>query len=393
MKQHLTAIVSYLSQHQDAFLDDLAALVNVDCGTYTKEGVDQVGRWLESRLNRMGAEVTRFPQQEFGDFLLGRWRGRGRGRVLIVAHLDTVYPPGTVAASPMRIVNVDNRSIGPGVCDIKGGLLAGLYAVSALQHIGFDDFEEIVLWTNSEEEIGSPASSRLTTELARGCDAVLVMEPARANGDVVSARKATARYRVTVHGKSAHAGVEPEKGAHAILEMAHLIIALHELNGLRPGVTVSAGVISGGTRYNAIPDRAELKVDVRAVDDESAAEVQRAITALAGPGRHVAGTTIEVEGGVDMPPMPLRPETKSLVALAKEVAGRLGFDLHDTATGGGSDGNFAAAAGAPVLDGLGPIGGRAHSPDEYLEINSIVPRTALLAGLIMGVTNVAYRRQ
>ncbi|NOZ04832.1 MAG: M20 family metallopeptidase [Chloroflexi bacterium] len=385
MKKDLSAITSFLSQQRDRFLEDLATLVNIDCGTYDKAGVDKVGRWVATRLEEMGAEVTRYPQEVFGDLLLGRWRGAGTARVLIIAHLDTVYPAGTVAERPLRIDG--DRAIGPGTCDIKGGLLVALYAVAALQRSGFDNFAEILLWTNSEEEIGSPVSHHLTTKLARECDAVLVMEPARANGDIVSARKATARYVVTVHGQSAHAGVEPEKGANAILEMAHSIIALHELNGLRPGVTINAGVISGGTRYNAVPDRAELKVDARAVDDEAAAEVQRAISAFAGPGRHVAGTTIEVQGGVDMPAMPLRPGTQALVALAQDVARDLGFALHDTATGGGSDGNFAAAAGAPVLDGLGPIGGRAHSPDEYLEISSFVPRTALLAGLMMRIAN------
>ncbi len=384
MQEYLSAITSFLSQQQEGFLKDLTELVNVECGTYDKAGVDQAGRWVAARLEAMDAEVTRYPQEEFGDLLLGSWRGAGTGRVLIIAHLDTVYPAGTVAERPLRIDG--DRAIGPGTCDIKGGLLVALYAVAALRHIGFDNFAEIMLWTNSEEEIGSPVSHHLTTKLARESDAVLVMEAARANGDIVSARKATARYVVTVHGKSAHAGVEPEKGANAILEMAHLIVALHELNGLRPGVTINTGVISGGTRYNAVPDRAELKVDVRAVNDEDAAEVQRTISAFAGPGRHVAGTTIEVEGGVDMPAMPLRPGTRSLVALAQDVARDLGFELHDTSTGGGSDGNFAAAAGAPVLDGLGPIGGRAHSPDEYLEISSFVPRTALLAGLMMRIS-------
>ena len=384
MQNHIPAIASFLNERKEAYVDDLAALVNVDSGTYDKAGVDQIGRWVRSRLAQMDAQVHRYPQQEFGDCVLGRWLGSGDGRVLIVAHMDTVYAPGTAAERPLRI-NGD-RAIGPGAADMKGGLLAGLNAVAALQGIGFTGFAEIAFWVNSDEEVGSPASRHLTADFARQADAVLVLEPARANGDIVSARKGNGQYTITVQGRSAHSGVEPEKGVHAILELAHVLIALHELNGLRPGVSVNANVVSGGTRTNVIPDRAEARVDVRVPDEEAAAAIHQAIHALAGPGRDIAGTVVKVDGAVTMPPMPLSPATARLAALATGIAREIGFELHDTFTGGGSDGNFAAASGIPVLDGLGPVGGLVHSPHEYLEIETIVPRTILLAGLIMSIT-------
>lgn len=381
--ESLTNIVSFLRRRESAFLADLAALVNVDCGTDNKPGVDWVGQWLAARLEAMGAEITCYPQERYGDCWLGRWRGNGTRRILLVSHLDTVYPPGTAEQRPMRVEGT--RAIGPGVSDMKGGLLAGLYAVAALQHVGFSDFAEIGLWAVSDEEQGSPVSHELTTELARQTDAVLVLEAARANGDIVSGRKGSGQYEINVQGRAAHAGVEPEKGANAILELAHRIVDLHSLNGLVPGITVSAGLIRGGTAVNVVPDQASAVVDVRVVDADQVAYLDRAIRALIDESPWVAGTQATVRGGITMPPMPCGPGTRALVDIAKSVARRLGFDIHDTFTGGSSDGNFAAAAGIPVLDGLGPIGGLDHSPAEYLEIDSIVPRTALLAGLMMEV--------
>ena len=383
MRDELLTIRAFLERHESDFLDDLATLVNMDSGTDDKAGVDRVADWVEKRLQSAGADVQRYAQPQYGDFLLARWTGEGRGHILIVAHMDTVYPKGTAAKRSFYIEG--HRAIGPGVADMKGGLLAGLYAISALRQAGFDDFAEIAFWINSEEEIGSPASRSLTTTFAKNADAVLVLEPARANGSIVSARKGNGHYTITVQGRAAHAGVEPEKGAHAILELAHVVIDLHEMNNLHTGVTVNADVIQGGTRLNVIPDRATAKVDVRVPDAAAAAEVHRAIHALAGPGRHVPGTSIAVEGEITMPPMPRRPATARLVTMAQEIAREIGFELHDTSTGGGSDGNYAAAAGCPVLDGLGPIGGLVHSPHEYMEVDSIVPRTTLLAGLIMDI--------
>lgn len=372
-------INSFLNSIEPDFLTDLAALVNLDCGTENKAGVDQVGAWIRERCTTWGWEVQHFPLNAYGDCWLARLRGRGTGRVMLIGHLDTVYPDGTAAIRPMQFVGP--KVMGPGVCDMKGGLLVGMYALRALQTAGFDDFTELVFFFNSEEELGSPVSRTLYTPVAQPMDAVLVLESARMNGDIVSARKGAGVYTVRVKGKAAHAGVEPEKGANAILEMAHQAIAFQKLNGVAPGVTVNVGVISGGTAHNVVPEAAELEVDVRAVDLAGVAAIRHVVANLNGPTT-VPGTQVQIQGGFSYFPMAKTRAISFLVELAQQAAQELGFAVKDAATGGASDANQMAALGVPVLDGLGPVGGLDHGPDEYIEQASIVPRTALLVGLI-----------
>jgi glutamate carboxypeptidase len=378
----MNSIRTFLESAQLNYLDDLATLVGIDCGTHNKAGVDRAGEWVRARCVDWDWEVRRYPQTDYGDCWLARLRGSGAGRVMLLGHLDTVYPDGTAAARPMRYDG--NKILGPGVCDMKGGLLAGLYALRALQMTGFADFAELLMFFNSEEEMSSPVSRAISSPLAEHMDAVLVLEAGRMNGDIVSARKGSGEFIVKVIGKAAHAGVEPEKGAHAILELAHQIIALHQLNGIAAGVTVNADVIRGGTVHNVIPDEAWVEVDVRAIDPIGAATIQRALADLP---KHttVPGTRIELSGRFKYPPMAKTPATAFLVELARSAAQELGFEVKDAATGGASDANVIAGLNVPVLDGLGPIGGLDHSPDEYIEADSIVPRTALVAGLIQRI--------
>ena len=378
----MNTIISFLESSQPDFLTDLAALVNLDCGTHNKAGVDQVGEWISSRCVVWGWEVQHFPLVEYGDCWLARLRGEGVGRLLLMGHLDTVYPDGTVAIRPMRFEGL--HILGPGVCDMKGGLLVGMYALRALQMTGFTDFAELAFFFNSEEELGSPISRTLYTPVVQTMDAALVLEAARMNGDIVSARKGAGVYTVRVKGKAAHAGVEPEKGANAILELAHQVIAFQKLNGLVPGVTVNAGVISGGTQHNVVPEEAQLDVDVRATDLAGVAAIRHAIAHLNGQTT-VPGAQVHIQGGFSYFPMAKTPATAFLVELAQDVAQELGFETKDAATGGASDANMIAALGVPVLDGLGPVGGLDHGPDEYIEQASIVPRTALLVGLIQRI--------
>jgi len=372
-------VYDFLTTSHAAFLSDLAALVNVDCGTHNKAGVDRVGEWIAERCAAWEWQVERFPLTEQGDCWVARLQGEGPGRILLMGHLDTVYPDGTAAARPMRVEGP--HIVGPGVCDMKGGLLVGMYALRALQEADFRDFAEIAFFFNSDEEIGSPGSRPIYGPIAQGVDAALVLESARANGDIVSARKGSGEFTLLVTGKAAHAGVEPEKGVSAVVELAHQILHLQELNGLAPGVTVNPDVIGGGTVSNVIPEEAWVIVDVRATDPAGAAAITEALMAL--PSRTtLPGVQVHVSGQISYPPMAQTPAVRFLAELARASARAIGFEVNDVATGGASDANVLASLGLPVLDGLGPIGGLDHSPDEYIEADSFAPRAALLAGLI-----------
>ncbi len=385
MKHPDALIRRWLDAALDNYLEDLAALVNRDCGTAYKAGVDQVVEWLEARMRLWGAEVERRPHERFGDMLLARWQGQGQGRILLSAHADTVYPVGTAAQRPMQPAPDDpTRLLGPGVADMKSGLLSGLYAIAALRALGLDRWEEVAMIVSSDEEVGSVASQPWLEELAQRYEAGLVLEAGRANGDIVTGRKGGGLWRVVVHGKAAHAGVEPEKGANAFVQLAHHALALDAINGTIPGATVVIGTAQAGEVSNMVPPHAEMEVDVRAYEPEALAALDRAIhAAIEGSAGRVAGTRTELLGGRYKEPMPRSEANLRLFQQALEASEAQGFSIGEQVTGGTSDGNFLAGAGLPVLDGLGPIGGLDHSPDEYLLADSIVPRTAMLASLIL----------
>jgi Acetylornithine deacetylase/Succinyl-diaminopimelate desuccinylase and related deacylases len=264
---------------------------------------------------------------------------------------------------------------------MKGGLLTGFFAVEILQEAGFEGFGSITYICNPDEEIGSSFSGPIIREMAPSFDAAYVLEGARANGDVVSARKGITDYTITVHGRAAHAGVEPEKGANALLQAAHTIIALQGLNGRWPGVTVNVGVAHGGTRTNVVPASCELQVDLRSPElatlEAAEAEIAKVCTEIVVPD-----VTITVDAAGWHRPMEKSQGAQRLVDIAQQTAAELGFELWDAATGGASDANTISAAGTPTIDGLGPIGGDDHAPAEWLDLTSVVPRVALLAGII-----------
>jgi len=374
----------------DEYVADLETMVNVDCGSYTPDGVNHIADLMQSRLERTGWTVDRRPHvpapgaPRFGDTLVARLDGarpssEGGLRVLLVAHMDTVFPEGTAEVRPFRVEG--SRALGPGVSDMKDGLLAGWYAVRALQDLGALDVDSVTFVCNPDEEVGSPWSNSIIEEVGAGMDVAFVLEGARENGDLVSARKGIVDLRLVIHGRSAHAGVEPERGRSAILQAAHTTLALHELNGRWPGVTVNVGVIDGGSRPNVVADRCELQVDVRATTsagfEEALLEIERVV------GRtDVPDTRIEAEWETGFPPMEKTPATARLVERAQDLARALGFDVKDASTGGASDANRVARMGVPVLDGLGPIGGDDHSVSEWVDLDSVVPRTTLLAAMI-----------
>jgi glutamate carboxypeptidase len=364
------------------FLGQLETLVNIDCGSYTPDGVNRVADVVSDALRELGADVERRAHQpeagrdRIGDLVIGRIEGDGPP-VLLIGHMDTVFDIGTAAERPFRTDG--GRAFGPGVTDMKAGLLAGLHAIAALREAGARP--SITFVANPDEEIGSPFSTPVIRELVPQHRAALVLECARANGDVVSARKGIADYHLELVGRAAHAGVEPEKGRSAILEAAHQVVALHALNGRWPTVTTNVGLIRGGTRPNVVPERCELHVDLRAATADAFDAAAAAIERLAAAPT-VEGVTVKLRRSAGHPPMEKTKATGRLVALAIGLAAELGFELHDAATGGASDANTTAALGVPTLDGLGPVGGDDHSVDEWLDVESVVPRTTLLAGLI-----------
>ena len=379
----LDAIRARLAAAEPAFLADLEHLVNLDCGSYTRDGVNEVAAWVAAFLARLGGYVTRHPDPDgiLGDTVEAVFGGRPGGpRAILLGHTDTVFPEGTAADRPFAID--DGIARGPGVTDMKSGLLTLLYGLDAALAAGPLPFERLTVIANPDEEIGSPASTPHIERVARASDVALSLECARANGDIVSSRKGTGDYVLTVHGRAAHAGVEPEKGRSAILAAAHLVVGLHGLNGRWPGVTCNVGVIEGGIRPNVVAERTLLQVDLRAVDRTAMEAADAAIRALAAAPA-VPDVIVDVELRHRHWPMEKLPRSGRLVELAQDLAAGLGFEVRDAATGGASDANTTAGLGVPSLDGLGPIGGMDHSPQEWLDVTSIVPRTALFAALLL----------
>jgi glutamate carboxypeptidase len=387
----LSRLAAILEARLPEYLADLQRLVDIDCGSYTKAGVDEVGAWVQGAFAELGARVEVTPNAEpHGDTVTGVLGGQDADgpTVMLVGHMDTVFDPGTVAQRPFRIEG--GRALGPGVSDMKGGLLGGLYALRALRELASEQGRptdwlpvgRLVYVANPDEEIGSPVSTPVISAHAEDADVAFVLEGGRANGDFVSSRKGIMDLELAITGRAAHAGVEPEKGRSAILELAHKVQALHALNGRWPGVTVNVGVVRGGSRPNIVAPDALLQVDVRALRRAELEAAEAAIRDIATSST-VPETTCTVRLMGRFWPMEKLERSGRLVDNAVGLAAALGFPLKDAATGGASDANTTSGLGVASIDGLGPIGGDDHAPGEYLEVASIVPRTALVAGLIL----------
>jgi glutamate carboxypeptidase len=372
----------------DDYVEDLREMVNIDCGSFTPAGVNRIADLCEKRFAAAGFAVDRRShrpppgEDPLGDLVVGSVEGRGSRRLLLIGHMDTVFPEGTASERPFRID--DGRAFGPGVIDMKSGLLAGFVALETLLEAGFDRFGRITYVCNPDEEIGSPFSKPVIRELAGHSDLCFVLEGGRENGNLVSARKGVADVVIDIAGKAAHAGVNPDRGRSAIVEAAHKVLALQALNGRWPGVTVNAGAIAGGTRANVVAERCRLHVDVRSPEDGTFDEALTEVVRI-GEGVTIDGVRSTIEVRDAHRPFQKTEATARLVGLARDIASELGFEVEDQATGGASDGNTAAAEGVPTLDGLGPIGGDPHGPDEWLDLASVVPRVSMLAALIIRV--------
>jgi glutamate carboxypeptidase len=372
-------------------LATLEQLVNTDSGSWSRQGVNRVADLCEARFRATGWAVERLvhrpPPGEFrlGDVVIGRRTGavprrHGGRRLLVMAHMDTVFDDGTAAARPFRVQ--DGLAFGPGVTDDKAGIVAGFDAVEVLcDEAGFDGFAEITMVCSPDEEIGSPFSRAVLTRLAGEHDAGIGLEAARVDGSLVTARKGISAFAIDVVGKAVHAGVRPERGVNAALEAARKAVALHELNGRWQGVTCNVGVIRAGTRPNVVAEHAHLEIDLRAVTNAAFDRAAGAVAEIAATS-FVPGTTTTLRAVHRHLPMERTEAVGALLAEAQQVAAALGFEVGEQATGGAGDANTTSAAGLPTIDGFAPIGGDAHGPREWLDLGSVVPRTALLAGFL-----------
>ncbi|MCZ7415291.1 M20/M25/M40 family metallo-hydrolase [Streptomyces sp. WMMC897] len=392
-------LLALARQRQERFLTDLAELVAIDSGSYSPHGVNRVADWTEARLRRTGFDVERVtpaahpartPGEDpdgdpgTGDVLVARKPGRlpraaGGRRLLLAAHMDTVFADGTAAARPFE--QAGGLALGPGVSDDKGGLLAGLTAIDVLAAAGHTEFGELVFLATPDEEIGSPASRPVSERTARDADYALALECARENGDVVIARKGVADFRITVTGRAAHAGIEPERGANAALAAAHLVVDLEALNRRWEDVSLNVGVVRAGDRTNIVCPRAHVALEVRSLTTSglrrAAAAIRETAARLPVPGTHA-----EVEQLDLCPPMEATPASHAVLDRARALGRSLGLELGAATTGGVGDANLFSGVGVPTLDGLGPVGGADHTPDEWLLVSSVPERVALLAALI-----------
>jgi glutamate carboxypeptidase len=363
--------VSSFQQRLPDLLDSLKTMVEMESPTNEKELVNELGRWVSVELERLGLQVERLTQEKAGDHWLALW-GSGSGGVLLLHHLDTVYPTGTIHTRPWAIEG--ELAFGPGALDMKGGIAVTLAALGALRRAGHPPNRPVRCLFTSDEETGSRTSRALVEAQARSHDLVLCLEPAMPDGALKTSRKGTGLFSVEVHGRAAHAGNDPQAGINAIVEMAHQIPEIQALASPAAGTTVSVGVIDGGTRSNVIPERCRVRVDVRVV---AASEQGRVDAGFAALRPVLPGAVIEAHGGWNRPPMARTASIASAFEDARRLGASLGLQLTEGSAGGGSDANYVAALGVPVLDGLGPAGDGAHSTQEFVQIGSLAERAAL----------------
>jgi len=376
----LRDMLKWLRERERSITRLLGRFVRSESPSFDKAAVDRFGSMVAGEWRRRGARVSLLRQRLRGNHVraeLGPRGGSARGQVLVLGHLDTVYEVGTIHRIPFRLAR--GRARGPGAFDMKGGLVIALIAVDALAAAGRRLEKRIVfLWT-SDEEIGSGTSRAIVEREARRSDAVLVLEPASGlNGRLKTARKGVGEIELIATGRAAHAGLNPDQGVNAIEELALQIARVSRWNDPRRGITVSAGVIEGGTRTNVIPERARAIVDVRAASTGGMHALERKFRALRPI---LPGAEIEARGGFNRPPME-RKASAARYLKARAVARWMGLDLGEDFVGGGSDGNFTAALGIPTLDGLGAVGEGAHSSNENIVSRALPERAALLAGLL-----------
>jgi glutamate carboxypeptidase len=375
--------LSYFQERKDGMLQTIRQLVETESPSDNKEAVDRLGALLAGRFEGLGGHAKFHRVQNFGDHLQVDFAGATGGKpVMLLGHLDTVYPTGTLASMPCRVA--DGRLWGPGSFDMKSGIAFMLHSIEALRAWHEDTLPRpVTVLLVSDEEVGSGTSRLITENLAKKSVAVLVLEPSHGpKGAAKTARKGIGEYVLKVTGKAAHSGLDFEKGQSAIVELARQIIAISKLVDLKRGLTLNVGTVRGGTRVNVIPAEASAVLDVRVARKQDAAGIDRRLRSLRPFNRKCK---LEITGGMNRPPMERTPAVAALYQKAAVIAKQLGWKLEEASVGGGSDGNFTAGLGIPTLDGLGGVGEGAHATHESILISELPKRAALLAALIEAV--------
>lgn len=375
------AIKAWLAAQEGAMLDLLRDVVNIDSGSYDKAGVDAVGARFERFFAEHGLPTCREAKEGYGDVICVRLDDRPTNEkpILLMGHRDTVFPKGEASRRPFRIEN--GRAYGPGVCDMKGGLVMNSFVLAAFRKFGGASAPLAGLIT-SDEEIGSPIGRPDIEATARAARAVFNSEPGRPSGNIVTARKGGVFMRVRIEGRAAHSGGNFERGISAVTELAHKIIAISKLTDLRRGITLNVGLVQGGEAVNMVAPRAEAEIDLRYVQPPDRAEVMAALEAIVAENT-VPGATASLEIKGEFVPLNPTPSSEALFALYQSAAREAGLKVEGEFSGGCADSGFTAAVGCPTICAVGPVGGGAHTPDEYLEVASLVPRAQALALAIM----------
>jgi glutamate carboxypeptidase len=376
------AILDSAAHHQADAVKLWERLVNIDSGTGDVEGLQKVGAIATEELRKLGAQIEILPAAKpaAGDNIVASFAGTGKGRVLLMAHMDTVFARGTVAARPFRIEG--GRAYGPGVSDDKAGIVMALTMLKILDDLKFKNFARLTLLLNTNEETGSLGTRLLIEKLAREHDVTLNLESGRVGDGVVIWRKGSGTIKVEVKGRSSHAGGAPELGRNAAMELAHQILQLSKLQNPEKGTTVNFTVLKAGDRKNVIPDHAIAEGDIRALLTEEFDRVEREL-ATVSQNKLISDTQVTTSLTRTFPIMPQNAQTDALAAMAQRIYGEIGRKLNFVGSGGAADSSFAAGVFKPALDGLSLIGGNAHTDREYAEIDSMTPRLYLLTRMVM----------
>src|SRR5260370_5336635 len=381
-KDTALALLQFCQEHQAEMLGVLKQAVEIESPSDNKAALDRCGQFLATEFERLGGKVTRYPQKEAGDHLKADFPGRaGSKPLLLVGHFDTVWPMGTLVGMPFRVEQ--GRVWGPGVLDMKAGIVMMMFALRALRSLNHEAHRAVTVLLDTDEEVGSATGRPLVEGTAKECEAVLVLEPAQGlSGCLKTARKGVGHYTIQVTGRAAHSGVDFEKGRSAIVELSRQILEVTKFTDLGRGITVNPGVIQGGTRANVVAAAASVEVDVRIARAADAHEVEQKFAALR---TFDPDCSLKVSGGINRPPMERTAGTVRLFHVAQQQAKKLGITLEEAATGGGPDGNFTSALRLPTLDVLGRVGAGGQGTHESIVLDELPRRAALLASLIESV--------